>query len=272
MAISQGSHLNLNRSLSMIIEPIKTDIIRTSSVPLTDVLDKYVKTVKEKDILVITSKIISLCEGRTILHSCADKQVLAQQESTYYLPPEESKYGHHFTITNNTLIPCAGIDESNGDGNLILWPKDSQKTANQVRDYLKKRFGLKYVGVVITDSTCRPLRRGTTGIALAHSGFKALHNYIGDIDLFGRPFTLSKADVSGGLAAAAVVAMGEGSERTPLALISKVPFITFQTRNPSVKELRELKILKEDDLFAPFLEKVKWLDGEGGTSNIGMGR
>lgn len=251
----------------MIIKPIKTEIIRSKSISLFSLLDKHLEKVKEKDILVITSKIVSLCEGRTVLQNDVSKEILTQQESTYYLPPEESKYGHHFTITNNTLIPCAGIDESNGDGNLILWPKNSQRTANQVRGYLCDRFNLVNVGVVITDSTCRPLRRGTTGISLAHSGFLALHNYVGDVDLFGRIFKLSKADIAGGLAAAAVVVMGEGSEQTPLALISDVAFINFQDRDPSSVELNELTILKQDDLFAPFLEKVNWINGDGRSEN-----
>ena len=55
-----------------------------------------------------------------------NKEDLVITESKLYLPATLSKYGHHFTITNNTLIPTAGIDESNGEGYYILWPRDAQ--------------------------------------------------------------------------------------------------------------------------------------------------
>ncbi|MGH7237527.1 MAG: coenzyme F420-0:L-glutamate ligase, partial [Candidatus Saccharimonadales bacterium] len=106
------------------------------------------------------------------------------------MPKSLNKYGYHFTIKDNTLIPMAGIDESNGDGNYVLWPKDSQKTVNEIREYLKNRFKLKTIGVVITDSTCQPLRRGTIGVCLAHSGFLALNDYRQKPDLFGRKFNV----------------------------------------------------------------------------------
>jgi len=142
-----------------------------------------------------------------------------------------------------------------------LWPEDAQKTANQIREHLVKKFKVKKVGVVITDSTSTPLRLGTTGIALGFSGFEPLNDYNGTKDLFGRPFEVSWANVAGGLAAAAVLAMGEGTEQTPMALIKDVPFVKFKTTNPTKEELAGFNIPINDDLFAPFLNKVKWLHG-----------
>lgn len=245
----------------MLVTGIKTDKIRAGEVSLAAILDSAISKLKEGSIVAITSKVVALCENSVVSFDEIDKEELIKQESDLYLPAKISKYGHHFTITNNTLIPVAGIDESNGDGKYVLWPKDAQKTANQVRVYLAERFGLKEVGVVITDSTCRPLRRGTGGIALAHSGFAALHNYVGKPDLFGKPFSVSQADITGGVAAAAVLQMGEGAEQTPIAVVSDVPFITFQDRDPSDEELSELNIPLEEDLFEPFLANVSWQQG-----------
>jgi dihydrofolate synthase / folylpolyglutamate synthase len=174
------------------------------------------------------------------------------------LPRTLSNYGIAFTITKNSLIPSAGIDESNGGDYYILWPKDAQSTANEVRQHLQQRFGLRQVGVIITDSTCQPMRRGTIGIALAHSGFASQHNYVGQPDLYGRPFTVSQSNISGGLASAAVVTMGEGTEQTPLCLIRDAMFVDFQERNPSAQELKAITISLEEDLFAPFLQAVRW--------------
>lgn len=250
----------------MIIQTIKTRVVHSGELSLKQLIDESIVDLQENCVVVITSKVVSLCEGRTLPINNCDKDNLIKSQSDYYLPKEISSYGFTFTITNDLLIPTAGIDESNGDGNYILWPINVQKTANEIREYLVNKFNLRNVGVLITDSTCSPLRRGTTGIALAHSGFVALNNYVGKIDIFGRPFQVSHASVSGGLAAGAVVVMGEGSEQTPLAVISDISFVDFQYRNPNKQELTELRISKDDDLFAPFLESVKWK--RGGNSSI----
>ena len=157
---------------------------------------------------------------------------------------------------------CGGIDESNGNGYYILWPKDPQKTANEARKYLARKFGLKKVGVIITDSKITPLRWGVTGSAIVHSGFAPLNNYIGDKDIFGRELKFTKTNIMDGLGAAAVMIIGEGNEQTPLAVIEDVPFVRFQQRNPTRKELAEVRItMMEDDLYRPILTSVKWRKG-----------
>jgi putative folate metabolism gamma-glutamate ligase len=245
----------------MNITVIKTPKITAGSARLLDLLDRHVAEFHERNILAVTSKIVSLCEGAALHIGSIEKEALIARESDKYLPATLSKYGHHFTIKNDTLIPMAGIDESNTDGYYVLWPSDAQRTCNEVREYLLKRFSVSEAGVIITDSTCQPLRRGTTGICLAHSGFVALNSYIGQADLFERPMQVTQASISGGLAAAAVVCMGEGAEQTPLAIISGADFVKFQPRNPNGEELEQLHISLEDDLFAPFLEAVTWHNG-----------
>lgn len=245
----------------MNIVPIKTPKIAATGKNIFQVLDEALPHIADGSIIAVTSKIVSICEGSIIPTTEIDKEDLVVKESDLFLPASLSKYGHHFTITNNTLIPMAGVDESNGEGYYILWPKDAQKTANDIRRYLTKRHGLNNLGVVITDSTCQPLRRGTTGISLAHSGFAALKNYIGTPDLFGRPFGVTQANLAGGIAAAAVLAMGEGAEQTPLCVISDLNSITFQESDPSELELKELNVTLEEDLFAPFLTAVEWSEG-----------
>ncbi|HUC20856.1 MAG TPA: coenzyme F420-0:L-glutamate ligase, partial [Candidatus Polarisedimenticolaceae bacterium] len=222
----------------MIIRAIGTSKVVTGGGTLLQLLDSALTALGERSIVAITSKVVSLCEGRVVSIEGTDKQRLIQQESDYYLPAETSKYQLHLAIVRSTMAPEAGIDESNGNGNYVLWPADPQASANQVRRYLAERFELKEVGVVITDSTCTPLRLGTTGVALAHSGFAAIHSYVGKPDLFGRPFGVSQSNIAGGLAAAAVLVMGEGAERTPLVIIEEASNITFQPRDPNPEELK----------------------------------
>ena len=218
--------------------------------------------VKERSIIAITSKIVSICEGRISRIGTVDKKELIEKEAEYFLPPEENKYNITLTIKGKLLIPTAGIDESNGNGYYVLWPENPQKTANGVRKYLCDRFSIREVGVIITDSRTTPLRWGTTGIAIAYSGFLALNDYIGKPDIFGRKLKIQKANVLDALAASAVLIMGEGGEQTPLAVIGDVPFVKFKNRNPSGKELKELHTGIEGDLYSPLLKSVKWIKGK----------
>jgi dihydrofolate synthase / folylpolyglutamate synthase len=237
---------------------IKTDPITPQQSDLLTALDWFLPALAEGSILAVTSKIVAICEGRVVSIGDIDKSVLIEQESELFLPPTESKYGITLTIRHNLLVPMAGIDESNGDGHYVLWPRDPQRSANEIRQYLAERFALREVGVLITDSTSRPLRLGVTGVALAHSGFAALNDYVGHPDIFGRPLAVTKANVRDALAAAAVLLMGEADEQTPLAVIEDLPLVTFQERDPSEEELAALRITPEDDLYAPLLTRAPW--------------
>ena len=246
----------------MLVKAVKTRKVTAGSGTLEQLLDDSLHEIKEGSIIAITSKVVALCENRVLPIGSIDKEELIKQESDLYLPSNLSKYGHHFTILRKTLISVSGIDESNSGGDYyVLWPKDPQRTANEIRSYLKSRFGLEKVGVIITDSTCTPMRRGTVGTPIGYSGFKPTNDYIGQPDLFGRPFKVSQSGVAVGLAATAVLAMGEGTEQTPVVVIEKVPFVKFQEHNPSQSELDEFYIPIEEDLFAPFLQNADWHKG-----------
>lgn len=246
----------------MIVKAIKTQKVLPSSETIFEFLDKNLLSLKDRSIVVITSKVVSLCEGSIVPLGNTDKEELIKNEADYYLPAHISKYGYHFTIKNHTLISAAGIDESNAGANYVLWPRDAQKIANEIRQHLKRKLHISNLGIIISDSTCMVLRYGTIGIALAYSGFKPINNYIGTPDLFGRKFRVSQSGVASGLAAAAVVVMGEGTEQTPITVIEDVPFVQFQARGPSQEELDLFALSnKDDDLFAPLLNAVKWEKG-----------
>lgn len=244
------------------ITPVKTHKITLEDKDIVAIIDRYITHLEDNSILVVTSKIVSICEGRVkkIDPSTeeSDKEELVKEESDYYLDKSENKYGFFLTITQNLLIPTAGIDESNGNGYYILWPEDPQQTANKIRQYFSQKFGLQNFGVIITDSKTTPLRWGTTGVAIAHSGFAALNDYIGQPDLFGREMRVTKSNIMDGLAAGAVMAMGEGDESTPLCLITDINNVTFQDRNPTSDEIAMLKIDIDDDVYGSILKRAPW--------------
>lgn len=246
----------------MKVTPIRTHKVTKKDKDIFKILDQYIPKLEEKSVVAVTSKIVAICEGRIVRLEDAEKDALIRQEAQYYLP-KDNKFHIRFTIKNDTLIASAGIDESNGNGHYVLWPANPQKSANEIRGYLAKRFSLKAVGVIITDSKTTPMRWGVTGIAIAHSGFLAVKDYIGKEDVFGRKFQYEKLSVRDCLASAAVLTMGEGAEQTPLAVIEDIPNIYFQDRNPTEKELEDIKITLDTDLYGPFLKSVKWRKGKG---------
>lgn len=248
----------------MIISPIKTRLVRPEERDLFSFLDTAIKSLPEKSILVITSKIVSFFEGNFISKKTISKSKLVQQEADYYVPREMSPYHASLSIRESAFISSGGVDESNAAGSYILLPRDSQKTANQVRLYLKKRFQLNKVGVIITDSRSIPLRRGNLGVALAWSGFLPVKDYRGTKDLFGRKILYEVANVADALAVAAVSVMGEGNEKTPLAILTKLNHITFVNRNPNQKEKGYFFIQPENDLFAPLFNLKRLKKGRKG--------
>lgn len=243
----------------MIITAYKTHKILQSE-NLFEILDKYLPHLQEKSVVAIASKIIGMCEGRVVKKESEEqKDELIRREAEYYLP--EKHLGFLLTIKQNLLVVAAGIDESNSNGFLSLWPEDPQKSVNEIREHLVNKHKRKNLGIIMTDSKLSPLRLGVTGYTLAHSGFSALNSYVGKPDVFGRIMQVEKLNVSDSLSSAAITVMGEGAEQQPIAVINEMPFVIFQDRNPTQEELDALKIKFEDDIYSSLLTAVKWKKG-----------
>ncbi len=238
----------------MKVKAVKTKPVRHDT-ELQNVIDQ-ISDFKEGDILAITSKIISVMQGRMVKASDVDKAALIRQEADCYML--EDQYGVMLTIINNILIPTAGIDASNAEGHYILYPENIFQVAEDIRQRLMKKFHVKHCGVIITDSRSAIMRRGVTGFALAWSGFKALRSYVGEKDVFGKPLEFTHVNIPDALSAAAVYEMGEGAECTPMAVISDAKDIPYSDAPVSAQE-RDFFILRmEDDIYAPLLMAADW--------------
>lgn len=248
----------------MIVKAYKTHKITKKDTNLFKILDTYLPKIEENSVVAITSKIVAICEGRMVKIEEADKDELIESEAQYLLSREKNPYHISLTITRNTLVVGAGVDESNANGYYILWPANPQETANKVREYLCNKYSIKNVGVIITDSKTTPFRWGVTAIALAYSGFNALKNYIGTKDLFGREFQYEQMSIIDSFATSAALVMGEGSESTPLSVITDIPFVEFQGRNPTQEEIDYLQIDFESDIYSPIISNAPWKKGKAG--------
>lgn len=247
----------------MIVRPYKTHKI-TAGEDLFAILDKYLPALTEKSIVVITSKIISICQNNVLKNDgTIDKKALIKTEADRYFEDENlTRYGTVIpTIKDAILIANAGIDESNSNGDFVLWPKDIAHTTEQLWNYLKKKHSLKELGILITDSRTTPLRWGVSGVGISWCGFAALKDYRGKSDIFGRTLRMSQESIIDGLAASAVVVMGEGDEQTPLSVITDIPFATFQDYPPTPEERALMHIELQDDIYGKFLTSVEWKKG-----------
>src|SRR5687767_12986623 len=97
----------------MKITPIKTHKITLGSSPLVSILDSYLPTLKEQSIVVITSKVVSMCEGNAVYRDSSDKNTLIASEADLVLGGKNNQH-YIITIKNGVLMPSAGIDPSQG--------------------------------------------------------------------------------------------------------------------------------------------------------------
>src|SRR5437773_1516730 len=124
----------------MIVKAVKT---RKFLPPKDDLLSLVKESfsgikIKEESIIVVTSKIVSIWQGRCIKTSdVADKDELVKKEADFYIGREEvPKKVVMLTMKEGILIPTAGIDESNANGYYILWPKDSFTAAKEIYHFV----------------------------------------------------------------------------------------------------------------------------------------
>ena len=254
----------------MLLQSYQTKLVDSSD-SLEDVIAGAITHVPERSVVVVASKIVATCENRFVPKKTGtkdEKYALVAQESEQYLPATASKYELMLTIKGNWMFANAGIDESNADGHYILWPKDPQQSANQIWHFLRRKYGVKEVGVTISDSRSLPLNWGVTAHAIAHCGFNPLRSYIGLPDLHGRLMKMEQLNVAQSITAAADIEMGEGAEQTPLAIASDLPnSVEFLDHEPTEKELAALHIELENDIFAPLLTAVEWQKGGSQKGN-----
>jgi coenzyme F420-0:L-glutamate ligase/coenzyme F420-1:gamma-L-glutamate ligase len=214
--------------------------------------------IQNRDILVVTHKIVSKAEGRvvdlaTIKPSTRairmakehdkDPRVmeLILKESTQILRAKNgviiSETKHGFVCAN------AGIDQSNVERDMaVLLPVAPDKSASRLQDAVKKKIG-KEIAVVITDTFGRTFRNGQTNVAIGIAGIKPIKSYIGTYDMYGKKLRITEIAVADEIASAAELVMGK-AEGTPVAIIRGYNF--EKAARSSVKSLLRVR---ERDLF-----------------------
>ena len=215
---------------------------------------------QDGDILAVAQKIVSKAEGRQValagvVPSAEAHELAAQTEKDPRLVQlilDESsavvrmKPGVLIVRHKLGLVGAhAGVDQSNidhgDDAEALLLPKDPDASASRIRQALLAATGMS-VGVLIVDSANRPWRLGTVGIAIGAAGLDVLDDRRGGADIYGRELKVTLVNRADSIAAAATLAMGETTERTPAALVRGLP----AAEHPSQRAAHIVRPLEED--------------------------
>lgn len=188
----------------------------------------------ERDIVVISSTVVSKSEGRVI----SLKNVFPSEKSKLIAKRNGNEPGFVQAVLdesreillespfllvrmkNGSICVNAGIDHSNVEGsdNILLLPEDPDKSALELKKSLFNYTG-KNVSVIITDTNGRAFRIGQTGAAIGCAGIRPTRDWRGTKDLFGRVLEVKNEAVVDEIACFANILMGEGNGGMPMVII-----------------------------------------------------
>ncbi|MEK8072199.1 coenzyme F420-0:L-glutamate ligase [Rhodococcoides navarretei] len=201
---------------------------------------------RDGDILIVTSKIVSKVEGRLVQaprdadERDAARRVLVDQEAVRIV----ARKGRTLITENRLGIvqAASGIDGSNVDGGeLALLPEDPDASAAALRAAVGELLGVT-VAVVVTDTMGRAWRIGQTDAAIGAAGIGVVHAYAGAEDGQGNELVVTEVAIADELAAAGDLVKGK---------LGGVPIAVVRGLTPVDDGSTAATLLRggEDDLF-----------------------
>lgn len=190
------------------------------------------------DVVIITSKIVSKAEGRTVELAEVDVSPFARQYAEKWekdpaiieivlrearrvvrqVGPVLITETHHGFVCANS-----GVDQSSSGahGRAVLLPEDPDASARKYRDAFRA-IGLD-IAVIISDTFGRPWREAQTDIAIGIAGMNPVYSYIGQVDPHGHEFKVQAICTADELTGAAELVKGNVS-RVPVAVVRGYEF------------------------------------------------
>jgi coenzyme F420-0:L-glutamate ligase / coenzyme F420-1:gamma-L-glutamate ligase len=186
---------------------------------------------RDGDILVVTSKVVSKAEGR-VIHASREDAIAAETARVVARRGETTiaQTRHGF------VLAAAGVDESNtAPGTVVLLPEDPDASARRLRKSLRDRAGAA-VGVIVTDTMGRPWRAGQTDAAIGAAGVVVALDHRGETDTFGKTLEVTVAAVADEIAAAGDLVKGKAL-RVPVALVRGLAGLVTTEDGPGAQAL-----------------------------------
>ncbi len=213
--------------------------------------------VVDRDIFVVTQKVVSKDEGRTVrLDSVKPSRLartwageLGKDPALVEIILSQSRRivrmdrGRLIVETHHGFVCAnAGVDQSNSAaGEVILLPEDPDASARRLRSCLERRFRTR-LAVIVSDTFGRPWREGLVNVAIGVAGLPPLMDYRGGLDSAGRRLEATAMAWADELAGAAEPVMGK-TRGIPVAIVRG---LTFPAAEGSA---RALVRPPEQDLF-----------------------
>ena len=170
-------------------------------------------TLKDGDVLVVTSKIVSKAAGLATT-ATKDELLHIQTDRVVAMRGETRIVRTHHGLT----MAAAGIDNSNTTpGTLIPLPRDPDGSAAELRARIHELIG-KRVGVIISDTAGRAWRIGQTDIAIGCAGITPFDSFAGRTDPYGNPLAVTSPAIADEIAGAAELASGKFGAR-PVVIV-----------------------------------------------------
>jgi coenzyme F420-0:L-glutamate ligase/coenzyme F420-1:gamma-L-glutamate ligase len=169
------------------------------------------------DVVVVTSKIVSKAEGRLVAGTREDHLAAETARVVAHRGQTQIVETHH-----GLVLAAAGIDASNVPAGLIaLLPVDPDGSAIRIREGLQRISDVD-VAVLVSDTMGRPWRDGVVDTAIGAAGIEVLWDLRGEHDPAGHLLEATVIAVADELAAAADLVKGKLAA-TPVAVVRGFP-------------------------------------------------
>ena len=252
--------------MSLILKAVENIPLIQKGDDLADLICRNAGDIADKDIFVIASTIVSKAIGLTFFEE--DIIPSAEAERIAKLNGKDPRFVQavldeslevltetpFMLVRNRNGHVCinAGIDTSNvGGDRLLKLPEKPDFHAEQIGKAIEEKTKKK-VSIIITDTNGRAFKEGQTNVAIGLYNIKAIRQWIGEEDLYGKVLEISEEAVVDEIAGAANLLMGEGGFGYPVVIVRGLDLYTDE--KVSVKEMyRE----NEKDLIVQGLLKMK---------------
>ncbi|MFF4010454.1 coenzyme F420-0:L-glutamate ligase [Streptomyces sp. NPDC001717] len=194
---------------------------------------------RDGDVLLVTSKIVSKAEGRIVR---ADSREAAIDAETVRVV---ARRGALRIVENRQglVMAAAGVDASNtAPGTVLLLPEDPDASAAAIRAGIRDALSVD-VGVIVTDTFGRPWRAGLTDVAIGSAGVRVLDDLRGGTDAHGNPLSATVVATADELAAAGDLVKGKAAG-LPVAVVRGLGHVMGEDSSA-----RDLVRAPADDMF-----------------------
>ena len=206
---------------------------------LAEVICAAEPDLRDGDVVVVTSKVVSKSEGRVVRgdrESAIDGEavrIVAERGGTRIV---ETRHGF--------VLAAAGVDASNVEaGTVALLPEDPDRSAARIRAGIRRRRGVT-VAVVVTDTFGRPWRDGLVDVAIGAAGIDVLADHRGQVDGYGNPLEMTVTAIADEIASAAELVKGKLGG-VPVAIVRGLSYDV----DPDGRGARPLIRAAAEDMF-----------------------